>query len=127
MVSTARRGLAVADLEAYAGDLWPYLLVVIVGFLPTEIWRLLGMSLSSRLNENSEFFLWVRAVASALLAAVTAKLVFSPSGALAAVPLLARLASLGLGLGGFFLLRRSIVVGVALAELALVLSIWLSG
>ena len=116
-----------ADLQAHAGDLWPYLLVVIVGFLPTEIWRLLGMSLSSRLNEHSEFFLWVRAVASALLAAVTAKLVFSPSGALAAVPLFARLASLGIGVTGFFLLRRSIVVGVGLAELALVLSIWLSG
>ena len=80
MVSTACRGVAVADLQAFAGDLWPYLLVVIVGFLPTEIWRLLGMSLASRLNENSEFFLWVRAVASALLAAVTAKLIFSAPG-----------------------------------------------
>jgi hypothetical protein len=116
----------VADLERYAGELWPYLLVLTVGFLPTEIWRLLGMTFSSRLDENSEFFLWVRAVASALLAAVTAKLLFSPSGALAAVPLLARLASLGVGLAGFFLARRSVVVGVGLAEAALVLAIRLA-
>ncbi len=30
------------DLAAFAGPLWPYLVVVLVGFLPTEIWRVLG-------------------------------------------------------------------------------------
>ena len=31
------------DLTVLAEPLWPYLLVIIVGFLPSEVWRILGV------------------------------------------------------------------------------------
>ena len=108
------------DLGTLAGPFWPYLVVVLVGFLPSEIWRVLGVFLARGLDENAEMLVWVRAVATTLLAAVVAKLLFSPSGALAAVPPVGRLGSLAVGLGAFFLLRRSVMAGVAAGELALI-------
>jgi hypothetical protein len=108
------------DLAAFAGPLWPYLVVVLVGFLPTEIWRVLGVVLARGLDERSEILVWVRAVATTLLAGVVAKLLFAPSDPLATVPLAGRLASLLVGLLAFFALRRSVIAGVICGELALV-------
>ena len=107
-------------LEALAGPLWPYLVIVIVGFLPTEIWRVLGVLLSRGLDERSEMLVWVRAVATTLLAGVVAKLLFAPSDPLAAVPLAGRLFSLAVGLIAFFALRRSVIAGVICGELVLI-------
>jgi hypothetical protein len=100
--------------------LWPYLLVVLVGFLPTEIWRALAVLLSRNIDEKAEILIWVRAVATTLLAAVVAKLLLSPAGALAPVPLSVRVLSVGLGLAGYFVLRRSPLLGVLVGEVALV-------
>ena len=100
--------------------LWPYLLVVLFGFLPTEIWRALAVLLSRNIDEKAEILIWVRAVATTLLAAVVAKLLLSPAGALATVPLSVRILSVGLGLGGYFVLRRSPLLGVLVGEVALV-------
>ncbi len=108
------------DLAAFAGPLWPYLVVVLVGFLPTEIWRVLGVVLARGLDERSEILVWVRAVATTLLAGVVAKLLFAPSDPLATVTLAGRLASLLVGLLAFFALRRSVIAGVICGELALV-------
>ena len=108
------------DLAAFAGPLWPYLVVVLVGFLPTEIWRVLGVVLARGLDERSEILVWVRAVATTLLAGVVAKLLFAPTDPLATVPLAGRLASLLVGLLAFFALRRSVIAGVICGELALV-------
>ena len=62
------------DLSALVGPLWPYLLVIMVGFLPSEVWRVLGVFLSHGLDERSEILVWIRAVATTLLAGVVAKL-----------------------------------------------------
>src|SRR6478752_4482159 len=45
-------------------ELSPYLVLVLVGFLPNEIWRALGLVLARGLNEDSEIVVWSRAVAS---------------------------------------------------------------
>ena len=102
-----------------ANPLGPYFLVVLVGFLPSELWRIMGVFLSRRMDEQSEILLWVRMVATALLAGIVAKLVLAPSGALAAVPLIGRCASLVIGLAGYFLLKRSVFAGVLFGELAI--------
>ena len=107
--------------------LWPYLVVILVGFLPTEIWRVLGVLLSRGLDEKAEILVWVRAVATTLLAGVVAKLLFAPSGALAAVPLAGRFGSIAVGLAAFFLLRRSALLAVLLGEAALVAAAWVAG
>ncbi len=113
-------GAEMSDLATLAGPLWPYLVVVLVGFLPSEIWRVLGVFLSRGLDEEAEILVWVRAVATTLLAGVVAKLLFAPSGALAALPLAGRLGSLAVGLAAFFAFRRSVMAGVILGELTLI-------
>ena len=40
-------------------------LLILVGYLPNEIWRVLGLVLARGLNEDSEIVVWSRAVATA--------------------------------------------------------------
>ena len=89
----------------------PYLVLIIFGFLPTEIWRL-----------DSEVFIWVRCVATVLLAAVVTKLVLSPVGALATVSLIGRIAGIISGVLAYLIFRRSIALGVIVAETVLMTS-----
>ena len=102
----------------------PYLLLILAGFLPNEIWRMLGNVAARGLDEGSELVTWVRAVANALLAGVIAKITLFAPGALADVPLVVRLGAIALGLSAFLLVRRSVFVGVAAGEAALMLG-WL--
>ena len=102
-------------------ELTAYALLVIVGFLPNEIWRVLGLVAVRGLDEESEIFLWARAVATAVLAGVIAKIVLFPPGALALVPLAIRLGAIACGLAGFLIVRRSVFAGVLAGEAALIL------
>jgi Branched-chain amino acid transport protein (AzlD) len=102
-------------------ELWPYLVLLLVGFLPNEIWRWLGVIAARGLDEQSEIVVWVRAVATAILAGVIAKLTIFAPGALASVPLSVRLAAVAIGFAAFLLVRRSAFVGVATGETALVM------
>ncbi len=113
------------DLIVLVGPLWPYLLVIVVGFLPSEVWRILGALLSHGLDERSEILVWIRAVATTLLAGVVAKLLLTPSGALAVVPLYGRIISLLIGLAGYFMMRRSVIAGIVLGEATLIATTWL--
>jgi len=98
----------------------PYLALLLVGVLPSEVWRWLGLVLGGGLDEDSEIIMWVRAVATALIAAVVARIVLIPPGALASVPLGVRLAALGIGFLAFLLIRRSAFAGVLVGEAVLV-------
>lgn len=98
----------------------PYLALVLLGFLPSEVWRWIGIAVGRGLDENSEFILWVRAVATALIAGVVARIVLIPPGALAGVPLEVRLLALGGGFLAFLLIRRSALAGVLAGEALLV-------
>jgi hypothetical protein len=99
----------------------PYLALILIGFLPSEMWRWLGIMLGGGLDEESEIILWVRAVATALVAGVVARIVLIPPGALATVPLSVRLAAIGCGFLAFLLIRRSAFAGVLAGEAVLVL------
>jgi Branched-chain amino acid transport protein (AzlD) len=104
-----------------AGGLWPYLLLVLVGFLPNEVWRLLGLVLARGLNEDSEIVVWSRAVATAIIAGVIAKLIIFSSGSLAGIPLAVRVAAAACGFLAFLAIKRSVFVGVLVGEAALLL------
>jgi hypothetical protein len=104
-------------------ELHAYVLLVLVGFLPNEVWRVLGLVLGRGIDEESELFTWARAVATAVLAGVIAKLIIFPPGALADVPLVVRLAAIVCGFVAFLLVRRSIFAGVAAGEAALMLGV----
>jgi hypothetical protein len=109
-----------AALEHATGGLWPYLVVVLIGFLPTEIWRVFGVFAGRNLDESSELMIWVRLVAAALVAGVVAKLLLAPSGALAVVPLWGRAGALAAGGLGYWLMRRSVLGGLMLGEAVLI-------
>lgn len=116
-----------ASLEHATGGLWPYLVVILFGFLPSEIWRWLSVFLVKGLSEDSEVLVWVRAVATALLAGVVAKLLLNPSGALAVVPSFWRWGALGAGFAAYFAVRRSVVAGVVVGEVILISAGFLHG
>jgi len=101
-------------------ELAPYLVLILVGFLPNEVWRFLGLVLARRLEEGAEVLIWVRAVATAILAGVVGKLIFFPAGALATVPLSVRLGAAVVGFAAYFVIRRSVFAGVAAGEAALI-------
>jgi hypothetical protein len=108
-------------MNAVVNQLWPYFILVLVGFLPNEIWRAFGLVLVHGLNEDSEIVIWSRAVATAILAGVIAKLVVFSTGALADIPLAVRLGAAVCGFLAFLAARRSVFAGVAAAEAALLL------
>jgi hypothetical protein len=97
----------------------PYLVLILVGFLPNEVWRLLGIVVARGIDENSELLIWVRAVAVAVLAGVIAKLTLVSPGALASVPLTVRLVAIACGFLAYLLARRSVFAGVAVGEAVL--------
>jgi hypothetical protein len=101
-------------------EFWPYLVLILVGFLPNDIWRLLGVMVARGFDEDSEFITWVRAVATAVLAGVIAKIVFFPPGALAVVPLSVRMAAISCGFLAFLAVRRSVFAGVAVGEAVMI-------
>ena len=107
-------------MSALGGELWPYVLLILVGFLPNEIWRWLGLIAARGLDEGSEVLVWVRAVATAILAGVIAKLTIFAPGALASIPLSLRLAAVAVGFLGFLAIRRSVFAGVLVGEIVLV-------
>jgi hypothetical protein len=108
-------------------ELWPYLALVLLGYLPNEVWRALGLMLARGLDEDSEIVIWSRAVATAILAGVIAKLIVFPPGALAALPLTVRVGATVCGFVGFLAVKRSVFVGVAVGEAALLLGGFLFG
>ena len=114
--------MTLTDLQAAAGDFWPYLVIVLFGFAPNELWRIMAIIAGRAIDENSEILVWVRYVAAALLAGVVAKLLISPSGALAFIPWQGRLAGVMFGLAGFFVFRRSVLAVVVIGEAALIAS-----
>ena len=95
-------------LEEY----WTYILIAVAGFLATDLWRWLGVLAGNRLNEESEALHWVRAVATALVMAVTAKLIVFPTGTLAHSPLWLRLMAAGIGFAVFLASDKRVAVGV---------------
>jgi hypothetical protein len=108
-------------MNAVLTELWPYLALVLVGFLPNEVWRAFGLVLARGLNEDSEIVIWSRAVATAILAGVIAKLILFSTGELASIPLPVRIGAAVIGFLAFLLMRRSVFAGVAVGEAVLLI------
>ena len=108
-------------MNAVMAELWPYLVLILVGYLPNEVWRALGLVLARGLNEDSEIVVWSRAVATAIIAGVIAKLIVFSTGALATIPLPMRVTAALCGFLAYLAVRRSVFVGVAVGEAVLLL------
>jgi branched-subunit amino acid transport protein len=114
-------------MSHFLGDWHSLLVLVIAGFLPNEVWRMLGLWLGGGVDEGSELLVWVRAVATAILAGVIAQILVMPPGALASVPDWLRYAAVAAGFGAFILTRRSIFVGVVSGEVVMLAGKWWLG
>ncbi len=109
------------------GPLWPYLALIIFAVLPTEIWRWLAVVFARGLDADSALLDWVRAVATALLAGIVAKLIVSPPGVLAQAPILVRIGALAAAVAVMALSRRRMMLAVLMAEAVLIGGVWLFG
>lgn len=78
------------SFDAFDAWWWPYLFILLAGWLATDSWRYLGVYLGGKMSEESDILVFVRCVATALVAAVIANLIVFPSGALADSPLVLR-------------------------------------
>jgi hypothetical protein len=112
-------------MSDFIGDWHALLVLVIAGFLPNEVWRMIGGSAPA--SEGSELLVWVRAVATAILAGVIAQILVSPPGALASVPGWLRYAAVAAGFAAFVVTRRSTLAGVVCGELVMLAGKWWLG
>lgn len=102
--------------DAFDAWWWPFLFILVGGWLATDAWRFLGVYLGDRLAEDSDLLVLVRAVATALVAAVVGNLIVFPSGALAGTPLVLRIGAAAAGFAAYLGIGRRVVVGIMVAE-----------
>jgi branched-subunit amino acid transport protein len=111
----------------FLGDWHAIVVLLIAGVLPNQIWRMLGLWLGGGLDEGSELLVWVRAVATAILAGVIAQIVVQPPGALASVHAFLRYGAVVAGFAAFVLTGRSIFAGVVCGEIFMLAGKWWLG
>ena len=114
-------------LGRFLGDGHALMVLVLAGFLPNEVWRMLGLWLGGGVDEGSEVLVWVRATATAILAGVIAQILVQPPGALASVPDALRYGAVVAGFAVFLVTKRSIFAGVACGEIVMVAGKWWLG
>jgi hypothetical protein len=112
-------------MSDFIGDWHALVILVVAGVIPNQIWRMLGLWFGGGIDEGSELLIWVRAVATAILAGVIAEIVVQPPGALASVPEWLRYTSVLVGFAGFMASRKSIFTGVVCGEIVIVVGKWL--
>lgn len=105
---------------------WPYLFILVGGWLATDSWRFLGVYLGGRIADDSDALVFVRAVATALVAAVIANLIVFPSGPLAETTLALRIGAAAAAFVTYLAARKSVLVGIFAGEAVLLAGIWLS-
>lgn len=89
-----------------------FAMLLAVAVLVHEPWRWLGWAIGRTIDPEGEVFRWVRAVSTALVCALCARLVVFPAGALESVPVAIRIAALALGIGIFFASGRRLLAGI---------------
>ncbi len=95
-----------------------WLHMVVAGALVTYAWRAAGVLLVSRIDPQGMALTWVRAVATALVAALVARMLFTPSGLLAHTALPARFGAMVIGTIAWRIAGRRIEAGIAAAVIA---------
>ncbi len=102
---------------------WPFLFILVAGWLATDVWRFLGVYLAGHIRQDAEILVLVRALATALVAAVISNLIIFPTGALSAVPLALRIGAAGLSFCAYLAFGRRVWVGVLTGEAVLLAGI----
>ncbi len=102
--------------------LYIYLVIAMIGAFPNYIWRFFGVLFAARLNEDSPVLQWVNAVATAMIAALVARILILPAGALAQTQISTRFFAMAVGVAVFWLSKKNLGLAIAasLATLLLV-------
>ncbi|QPC87641.1 AzlD domain-containing protein [Mesorhizobium sp. NBSH29] len=98
---------------------WPFVFILVAGWLATDAWRFLGVYFGGRVSDDSDVLVLVRAIATALVAAVIGNLIVFPSGALADTSLALRVGAAAAGFLAYLHLGRRVLLGIAAAEIVL--------
>lgn len=114
-------------MTGFFGDGHAISLLLFAGFLSNEVWRVLGLVIGGGIDEGSEFLVWVRAVATAILAGVIAQILISPPGALATVPDVVRYGAAVAGFAVYLAARKSVFAGVVAGEIVVIGGKWWMG
>jgi hypothetical protein len=105
---------------------WPYLFILLAGWLPTDMWRFIGVFIGGRVREDSQALVAVRAVATALVAGVIAQLILYPSGVLADSPVILRVGAAAAGFLAYLTLGRRVIISVIVGEIVLLAGLQLT-
>jgi hypothetical protein len=100
---------------------WGLALIIVAAALVSDVWRLMGALLASRIDEGSLVFRYVKAVATTLIAAVIIRLTLYPTGELAQTTMWLRLGALASGFAVYLIARRSVALGLLVAEIVLII------
>src|ERR1700749_1151964 len=114
-------------MSDFIGDWHALLVLLLAGIIPNQIWRMLGLWFGGGIDEGSELLVWVRAVATAILAGVIAQIVVQPPGARARLPDVLRYGAGGAAFVVFLRARRSIFAGVVAGEVFMLAGKWWLG
>ena len=106
-------------MSAFNDGFTGYFIILLIAIVAHESWRWFGLAIGRGINADSALFRWVRAVSTALVAGLCLRLVIFPPGALVETSLMVRLASLTIGLGAFFVIRPTLLVGIGAGSVAL--------
>jgi hypothetical protein len=106
--------------QSYDAVWWPYLFIFLAGSVSTDVWRFLGVYFAGHIDENAEILVFVRVLATALVAAVIAKLILYPDGALAASAVWLRIGAASTGFAAYFASGKKVYIGVLSAEAVLI-------
>jgi Branched-chain amino acid transport protein (AzlD) len=106
---------------------WGYLILLGMAVLFHEPWRWLGLVLGRTLTIESPVFLWVRAVATALIGALVMRLMLFPAGALGQLPAGVRVGAFGVGIAVFVLGGQQLGYGVVAGAVTLVVGALIFG
>lgn len=105
----------------------PQATAVLVAVLASAGWRVLGVALAERIDTEGAVFRWFTCVSYAVLAGLLTRLLILPTGDLMGADLTVRLGAAVLGIGVFFLTRRSLLAGVLAGTGGFALAVALTG
>ena len=95
--------------------------VILVTSLATYLSRFLGVVSSEKMDIKSKIFRWFNCIAYAILAALIARMVIFPAGALAESSIIIRVFILGGSILLFFITKKNLVYPTVLSAIILAL------
>lgn len=87
---------------------------LLLAFIATFVWRLLGLILAERLSDNGSLLQWVNSVAYAMVAGIMMMILVYPIGILASSTLTSRLLGFSVGILVVFF-TKNLFAGIVLA------------